>query len=126
MSYDLTILENGCAELGIELAADNKKVAEFADILFMAVKPQYYEQVIDTDKNTIISEDEISDGASPELAQIRRKIAGAHSKIREILNGIIHSAKYQKCLHFVIGRAISRVSKETNLKNNTLIKEREP
>lgn len=52
--------------------------------------------------SAIISEDEIADGASPELAQIRRKIAGAHSKIREILNGIIHSAKYQKCLQEAI------------------------
>lgn len=45
--------EKNAAELGIELAADNKKVAEFADILFMAVKPQYYEQVIDEIKETV-------------------------------------------------------------------------
>ena len=34
--------EKNAAELGIKLTADNKSVAEFADILFLAVKPQYY------------------------------------------------------------------------------------
>ena len=38
--------EKNAAELGIRLTADNKSVAEFADILFLAVKPQYYESVI--------------------------------------------------------------------------------
>ena len=38
--------EKNAAELGIRLTADNKSVAEFADILFLAVKPQYYEEVI--------------------------------------------------------------------------------
>ena len=36
--------EKNAAELGIRLTADNKSVAEFADILFLAVKPQYYEK----------------------------------------------------------------------------------
>ena len=34
--------EKNAAELGIRLTADNKSVAEFADILFLVVKPQYY------------------------------------------------------------------------------------
>lgn len=46
----------------------------------------------------IISEDEISDNASPELFNIRRKISSTHAKIREHLNNLIHSAKYQKYL----------------------------
>lgn len=42
--------------------------------------------------NSVISEDEISDNASPELASIRRKISNAGSKIRESLDKIIKSA----------------------------------
>lgn len=34
------------AEYGVLVASDNKEVARFADILFLAVKPQYYEEVI--------------------------------------------------------------------------------
>ncbi len=34
------------AELGIQVVQDNRKAAEFADILFLAVKPQFYETVI--------------------------------------------------------------------------------
>ena len=50
--------EKNAAELGIRLTADNKSVAEFADILFLAVKPQYYEEVIAEIKDTV-SDDEI-------------------------------------------------------------------
>ena len=48
--------EKNAKELGIELTADNKKVAEFADVLFIAVKPQYYEQVIGEIKDVITDE----------------------------------------------------------------------
>lgn len=50
----------------------------------------------------IISEDEISDNASPELYDIRRKISNTHGKIREHLNNLIHSTKYQKYLQEAI------------------------
>ncbi|MDR0405224.1 MAG: endonuclease MutS2 [Clostridiales bacterium] len=46
----------------------------------------------------ILSEDEIADGASPQLAQIRRGIANTHARVREHLNGIIHGAKYRRYL----------------------------
>lgn len=42
--------------------------------------------------NAIISEEEISDNASPELASIRRKIVNAGAKIRDSLDRIIKSS----------------------------------
>ena len=56
--------EKNAAELGIRLTADNKSVAEFADILFLAVKPQYYEEVIAEIKDTV-SDDEIIVSIAP-------------------------------------------------------------
>jgi DNA mismatch repair protein MutS2 len=48
--------------------------------------------------DSIISENEIADEASPNLAAIRRRIESTHIKIREHLNSVIHSTKYQKYL----------------------------
>lgn len=48
--------------------------------------------------SSIISETEMADGASPELAQIRRKINRAGDKIKDTLNAMIHSPHYQKFL----------------------------
>jgi len=42
--------------------------------------------------------DEITDGASHELAQIRRNISVANGRIREQLNSIIHSQSYKNML----------------------------
>ena len=42
--------------------------------------------------NAVVSEEEISDNASPELASIRRKIVNAGQKIRESLDRIIKSS----------------------------------
>lgn len=47
---------------------------------------------------SILSEEEIADQASPKLSDIRRKINLGNSKVREILNKIIHSSSYQKYL----------------------------
>lgn len=46
----------------------------------------------------IISEEEISDQASSELANIRRQMRNINNKVKDILNGITHSSKYQKYL----------------------------
>ena len=46
----------------------------------------------------ILSEDEIADKASNELANIRRHLRGATERIKERLNSMIRSSAYQKCL----------------------------
>lgn len=49
-------------------------------------------------KNCILSEDEISDNASPDLARIRRGIKKISNKIREQLDNMIKSRTFQKYL----------------------------
>lgn len=65
----------------------------------------YYFEEITTNRflekklsNAITDENEVSDSASPELAQIRRKIRSASGKIRDILQSIIASPSYSKML----------------------------
>ncbi len=65
----------------------------------------------------IIGADEISDGASRELGEIRRKMRIAASKAREALDKIIHSSTYQKYLQEAIitqrdGRYVVPVKQE--------------
>ena len=50
----------------------------------------------------ILSEEEIADDASPELSAIRRRMKNLNGKIRETLNGMIHSAHYKKYLQDTI------------------------
>lgn len=49
-------------------------------------------------KRTFISEDAVADNASPELANIRRKIRTANSRVRETLQRFISSPSYTKYL----------------------------
>ncbi|MBR4223958.1 MAG: endonuclease MutS2 [Oscillospiraceae bacterium] len=66
------------------------------DEMFMSLTPNdWLEQKI---RNAIISPEEISDTASPALADIRRKIARAGIRIRESLDKMLKSAEVQKTL----------------------------
>ena len=66
------------------------------DRLFHSLKPnRYLEEKITT---AIIGEDEIADGASPELAEIRRHKRAAAAKGRQILQKIISSSSYKNVL----------------------------
>ena len=60
---------------------------------------KYLEEKITT---AIVGEDEIADGASSELSDIRRKLRVANSKVREALQKIISSPTYSKALQEAI------------------------
>ena len=60
---------------------------------------KYLEQKITA---CIISEEEISDNASPELKDIRRKIRSKENSVREKLDSMIHSSHYQQYLQEAI------------------------
>ncbi len=46
----------------------------------------------------ILSEEEIADGASGELSSIRRKMRNMQGKIKDMLDAMIRSSRYQKYL----------------------------
>lgn len=48
--------------------------------------------------SAILSPEEMADGASPKLFDIRRKMARLHDKIRQMLDDMIRSPRYQKYL----------------------------
>ncbi len=79
-----------------EWAGQNKTMPEGLNSLFSELSPnKYLEQQI---SSAILSEEEIDDNASPELAAIRRKIKNAQLRVREQLEKIIRSQQYQKYL----------------------------
>lgn len=66
------------------------------DLYFDLLKPnRYFEEKINS---CILSEDEMADNASPELASIRRSINNANSRIRDVLQKMISSPSYSKYL----------------------------
>lgn len=70
------------------------------DVYFGSLRPnQFLESKI---TSSITSEEEMSDNASPTLADIRRKMKQQASRIREKLDSIIRSQTYQKCLQDAI------------------------
>lgn len=76
--------------------------------------------------NAIISEEEISDGASPELSRIRRSIARQSANIREQLNKLIKSQETKKYLQEALitqrdGRFVVPVKVEHKAEINGLV-----
>ena len=70
------------------------------DTKFSALRPnKYFEDKINT---AVLNEDELSDNASPALAEIRRKIRRQSSSVREKLDSITRSSAYQKYLQDAI------------------------
>jgi len=66
------------------------------DRVFASLRPNRYLE--DKIKTAILSEDEIADAASPELADIRRHKRAAAAKGRQILQKIISSPSYKSVL----------------------------
>lgn len=70
--------------------------AEALDGLFEGITPM--RRLEEKINSSVLSENEIADGASQELAAIRRKIRSAESRVRDSLDKIIRSQQYSKYL----------------------------
>lgn len=66
------------------------------DYLFSRLMPNDW--LLEKLERSIVSEEEIADAASPELAAIRRKINRAGIQLRETLDKMIKNQSVQKCL----------------------------
>ena len=85
-----------CARLVRGYIADDTVGKTPIDHLFYALHAnKFLEEKIST---SISGEDEIADGASPELANIRRQMRAAASRARDALQKIISSPSYAKAL----------------------------
>ena len=85
-----------CARLVRGYLADDSVGKTPIDYLFHALHAnKYLEEKIFT---SIPGEDEIADGASPELATIRRQMRAAAARARDALQKIISSPSYAKAL----------------------------
>jgi len=74
------------------------KPSEETSIRALSDTIEVLKQVEDKINETILGEDEMADGASPALFAIRRKIKTQESKIRDTLNSVITSDRFQKFL----------------------------
>ena len=85
-----------CARLVRGYIADDTVGKPPIDYLFYALHAnKFLEEKINT---SIVGEDEIADGASHELASIRRQMRAAASRARDALQKIISSPSYAKAL----------------------------
>ena len=80
----------------IEYYKTDKKFDTVLDEVFARLIPNKFLE--DKISRTIISQDSISDEASPSLGTIRRKMRGANARIREVLQKYITSPAYSKYL----------------------------
>lgn len=85
-----------CARLVKGYTSDDKLGKSCIEHLFAALHAnRFLEEKI---TGSIVGEDEISDSASSELANIRRKIRAASARVRDCLQKIISSPSYAKVL----------------------------
>ena len=85
-----------CARLVRGYLAEDSVGKTPIDSLFYALHAnKFLEEKINT---SIVGEDEIADGASPELANLRRQMRAASARARDALQKIISSPSYAKAL----------------------------
>ena len=85
-----------CARLVRGYLADDSVGKTPIDSLFYVLHAnKFLEEKINT---SIVGEDEIADGASPELANLRRQMRAAAARARDALQKIISSPSYAKAL----------------------------
>ena len=85
-----------CARLCKAYIAEDKTEKTSIDSLFHALRAnKFLEERITT---ALPAEDEVADSASPDLADIRRKMRAASARAREALNKILSSPSYAKAL----------------------------
>lgn len=77
---------------------EDDKAMEAGTIVSLASVLNPLKAVSDRIDDAVLSEEEVADGASPELYQIRRKKKTFAAKIRDTLQEMISSPKYQKAL----------------------------
>ena len=80
-----------CARSAKEYAAGDGNARTCIDHLFASLQANRFLE--DRITGAILSEDEIADAASPELADIRRHIRASASKVRDILQKLISSSQ---------------------------------
>lgn len=78
-----------------EFFANRSEGTPFENIVSDIYVNKYLEERIAT---SFLSEEDVADIASTSLREIRRKIANTRSRIRSILDGLIHSSTHQKHL----------------------------
>lgn len=80
----------------VEWRQKGGNVKSCLDPLFDSLMPNKYLE--DRISGAILSDEEMADSASPQLAGIRRKIQSASSHARDVLEKMTHSQTYQKYL----------------------------
>ena len=99
--------------LGIECTTDNKKAVQDADVIFLAVKPQFCEEVIQEIKSEIKSEQVIISIAAGKKLEWLEAQFGAEQVIKLSVPCQIHRRWLEKVLP--VSARIKRLQKE-NLK----------
>ena len=88
-----------CARSAVSYASGRGESGSLSRLFSSLMPNRFLEERISA---SITSEEEIADGASPELSDIRRKMRAASARVRDSLQKIISSPSYSKVLQEAI------------------------